>query len=203
MGRLGKIVVVCAAAIALHVAGASAAATRSEYAAQVNPICASANAQADQVFKRLARKVRKLDRAQGKKGNGLGLLGRIGKLFAQADRRTEQIYDAELAQIAPIAPAPGDEAVVASWLGNRAQLLTLVKRISRLNEKIQRLFSGIPDQKGFAHLKRLERRSKRLAKEYARLDDIDLELGTQLGVSYCVTGATATFITVGGGSTKG
>ena len=206
MRRLGQVIPVCAAVLALAAPNATAAATRSEYAAQVNPICADANTQVEQVYAQLTRKLRKLDQADNKKGNGLGLIRRFDKLFAQTSRRVEGIYAAELTQIAPIAPAPGDEALVASWFGNRTALRGAVKRLNRVSEEQSRLFitTDIFDPKTVKREKRLQRKSSRLLKQYTRLAEVDLELGTQLGVNYCVTGATGTItITTVGGSTKG
>src|SRR3954447_15593057 len=81
-------------------ASSQAASSRAEYVAQADPICAAANSSIAKLNKKFIRfHKRGRYRAAGT------ALGKTGTLLS-----------ASLAQVRAIAPPPGDEATVASWL---------------------------------------------------------------------------------------
>jgi hypothetical protein len=82
-------------------ASSHAAATRAEYVAQADPICAAANADIAKLNKKFFRLHKK-----GRYGAAGVALGKTGPRLS-----------ASIAQVRAITPPPGDEATVTSWLG--------------------------------------------------------------------------------------
>jgi hypothetical protein len=78
-----------------------AAATRAEYVAQADPICATTNSD----IAKLNKKFLRLDK-RGRYGAAGAALGKTGTRLS-----------ASIVQVRAIAPSPGDEATVTSWLG--------------------------------------------------------------------------------------
>jgi hypothetical protein len=211
---------VLAGALVLALAAPSAFATesRTEYAAQVNPICASANAQINQVYAELEAKAKRLEKKQKKRGKRSGSsvvffeasaskskkakkhdgsLDAFDRLFYEAYERSEIIYAAALAQIGQVAPAPGDESLVSRWLSTNHLIQDLNEQATELSKRIDRLFNREFTGRTIRSFRKFEQRTKRLERKskriYAQLEiayDLDLELGTELGATYCVTGAT-------------
>jgi hypothetical protein len=107
------------------------------------------------------------------------------------------IYTAAFAQIALIPSAPGDESLVSRWLANDYLIQALTEQATELSKRIDRLFNReftgkkIGSFRNYEQkLRRLERKSNRINRQLEIAYDLDVELGTQLGVTYCVTGAT-------------
>jgi hypothetical protein len=109
---------------------ASAAATRGEYLAQIEPICRQANEQA----KRQAQKINRALKKSLKKAATQAKNDKPGLVFADVfilaviklvgpDNR---LFERTTAQIAAVPPAPGDEAVVSTWLAGRTESTELV-----------------------------------------------------------------------------
>jgi predicted nucleic acid-binding Zn-ribbon protein len=187
-------------ALAAVPATAEATTDRADYDAQVNPICAATNSQAKALYASFEQMERALDRradkAHGKKRRRLE--DRADALFSQLDDQNLAIYSAEFAQLKLVAPAPGDESLVAQWLGVQQTLFDLSAQISALEQRQARLFG-----KNFRKIhsinafKRLEKKGRRLSRQedalYEQLEQVyeqDIELGAKLGASYCVTEAT-------------
>jgi hypothetical protein len=201
--------------VALAVAAAPAYATsdRADYDAQVNPICASANAQVKQLYDQLEALLDKLpdsgsgttvitDKGKSKKQRKRSKQEReANRLFNQLPFQIKAIYDAELAQLKQVAPAAGDESLVANWLGNRQAIQDLNAQFNALEQRIERLFTREFKRRRFnlKAFERSERKQKRLEAQatalYEQLEQAenkDVEFGTQLGATYCVTQATGT-----------
>jgi hypothetical protein len=201
---------VAAAALAIAAAPASATTDRADYDAQVNSICKASNAQQEQFIDSLEQTLHRLDRRahklRGKKRQRIEQ--RIEMLFEQAPSQSLAIVSAELAQLKAVLPAQGDEALVGEWLAKRDLEVQLYVQTIQIEAQIEKIFG----KDLFAHnLKRLlkktrrqDRQLKRLQRQenslYEQLDaayKADLELGTELGATYCVTGATG-IVTVSG-----
>lgn len=196
--------------VALAIAASPALATtdRADYDAQVNPICASANTQAKQLydqFEALAKRlpnsgsgsVSSTSRKRNKKESKLQR--RVERLFSQLPFQAQAIYDTELAQLKQVASAPGDEALVSSWLANRQTMQDLNKQFNVLEARIERLFNREFKRRIIRSFDKLQRKENGLEKKadaiYQQLEPLrnnDVQLGTQLGATYCVTDATGT-----------
>jgi hypothetical protein len=166
---------------------AEATSTHAEYVAQVTPICDAANAEIDHIS---AERDRKLDLSE----KALLRIGparyfkRLTKTYEWESDRSHEITAAALARLDQVPPAPGDEALVAQWLGNRHLQQDLDTRIDHLLEK-----SSGPKK----HLSpRAKRNRKREGRELDQSLDqslialfLDVELAKKLGVLSCVRGA--------------
>jgi hypothetical protein len=106
-------------ALAITATPAFATTDRTDYASQVNSICAGASVQVEPLVDSRGRKASK---------RGLAILRR------------------ELSSVRRVAPAPGDQALVSSWLDTRDSIQHLVERDVDLARRLQRLedkfFSG-------------------------------------------------------------
>jgi hypothetical protein len=94
-------------------AAAHAAATRAEYVAQADPVCASAN-----------RDIHRLN----KRFSSLDKDGRYGAA-GQTLKRTGARLSASIAQVRSITPPPGDEQTISSWLGEVARIAANNRRM--------------------------------------------------------------------------
>jgi hypothetical protein len=135
MNRVVLAVVLSTGLIATGAVSASAASTRAEYIAQVDPICEASNQGLTRLWKRFVRadKQHKLHTA----GNALAT---IATNLVSSD-----------AKLQAIPPPPGDEARVSQWLGMFDQIahnykisasayrLGTYKRVSRLIDRSDRL----------------------------------------------------------------
>jgi hypothetical protein len=116
---------IAASSLAIGVTAAFAASTRSEYVAQVDPVCQSELAQERAVTRPATKKVQRIET------RGLDLdkeLKLVGPIIARGYNRLAAIQRDADSMIASIPPAPGDEAVVSSWLGQRAAFTDLFQR---------------------------------------------------------------------------
>jgi hypothetical protein len=171
---------------------ASATTDRANYAAQVNPICASANAQHEAAYEAFLAKAKRQARKQkGRRGNSSAPFN-----FASLIRQGERIDGATQSALEAIPAAPGDEGIVATWLRVRRDRLNLDMKANKLTIQMDRMFNQLGKGSPRAFTK-FERRMRRIDRQYSRLlrqgetlSDQNLELGTQLGATYCVTGAT-------------
>lgn len=100
MARVASIAALMAVALLAFPALSSAAATRAEYAAQADPICAAANKDISQLNKRAEGKARK------------GKFGAAGKLVKKTGRRLA----GSIEQVRAIVPPAGDEQLITDWL---------------------------------------------------------------------------------------
>jgi hypothetical protein len=127
MRRLATTLTLACLAAAVVAAPAQGAATRTEYVAQVDPICKAA---APQVKKSLGSmklpspaKIEKLDPKTG--------LKRISRSFGKTLGRTNKVLTAMTTRIAAVPAAPGDEAIVADWIFNQRSATDLLGRAAR------------------------------------------------------------------------
>ena len=187
---------VAVALLALAVACSTALATTdpADYAAQVNPICAAANSQdqrlsdaAEREFSRIHRELRKAgDRKRQK------LLARDRKLSAALPRQHLQIRYRELDRLRAVAAAPGDEGVVAGWLGARKAVLDLSGQVDRLDRRIDRLHKRFLTRdlellnELDLKIRTLDRKIAKISNKLIQAEDTELDLGTQLGATDCV-----------------
>jgi hypothetical protein len=206
--------VIAGLTLAIIAAPASATTDRADYAAQVNSICRAQNTQLDQLFSDLKQKLRKS--RGGKRKSSRNSNRAYAKYQRLVDRFYDELFrienDAET-QIEQVAAAPGDESTVSTWTGNRRLSLTLSQQAYELSERffgqLQKKFSRIHSLRG---IKRFEKKRKRIESRingmYAQIEaanNVDLELGTALGATYCVTSASGggvVIITGGSGTAK-
>jgi hypothetical protein len=129
----------------LTAARASATTDRADYAAQVNSICAGTNARVEPLVDSRAR---------------------------NATKRSLKILRGELGALGRVVPAPGDEALVSSWLAARRSIQDLVERDVALTRSLQRLekkfFNG--RQHPTRRLKGLFRRTGRMGHTINRIE---------------------------------
>jgi hypothetical protein len=201
---------VAVTALAIVAAPASATTDRADYDAQVNSICKASNTQQEQFVDSLEQTLHRLDRRshklRGKKRRKIEQ--RIERLFEQAPSQSLAIVSAELAQLKAVSPAAGDETLVGEWLAKRDLEVQLYLQSIQIEAQIDKVF-----EKDFvAHsykqllkktrrqdrlLKRLQRQENSLYEQLEAANKADLELGTELGATYCVTGATGTVSVIG------
>jgi hypothetical protein len=169
--------------MALLTPSAHGAATRAEYAAQVNPICVASDAQVKAATRAYDKKLR----AQLKKGK-LNL-----KQYERVARGTITIEKSTLAQIAAIAAAPGDENLVAEFVRNRSSALTVYGQTVSVFVKLLRLdpslIGGKPAKlppKQVGKLVKLLGQFVTLTDRFERLLETDYLVGTELGLTACV-----------------
>ena len=184
-------------ALAITATPAFATSDRADYDAQVNPICQSANAQEKQLYESFEQT---LNRLQGKRVRGkkaAKIEKRIERLFVQLPDQSQAILDTEFAQLKNVPPAPGDESLVSDWLAVRQSVADLVRQLNAIEKRIEKLEDFEPKRFSIRKFKRqgrradrLERKANQLYEQIEALGDRDLELGTRLGATYCVTGAT-------------
>jgi hypothetical protein len=168
--RLGAVVLAAALVGVVAAPSASATADRAEYVAQVNPICTATNAQ-------LEKKGNKAF-----KGSPNNPIAALVKLLGYGNK----VVGREIARIAAVPAAPGDETLVASWVQS-------LRNAKRQGEKIVPVFKQIfrslkhLDKTGPKQFARLEKRLKRVSNAAVRAYNSSDSLGTQLGLTECVS----------------
>jgi hypothetical protein len=189
-----------AAAFMLGASSAWATTDRDDYDAQVNPICASANIQSEQLGQAIqqtyARLKRKASKVHGRKRDKLER--RLDALFFDYSDQNVAVYLGEIARLRQVSPAPGDEALVSDWLSARQSTLDLTSQENALSRREDRLFT-----RTFEHTKslrqfikaqkRLSILDRQIAVLQSQLEPIyrqNVELGAKLGAAYCVSEAT-------------
>jgi hypothetical protein len=197
--RSRKPVALVIALVALAIAPPTvrAATNRAEYAAQVNPICVSANARADELSRQTSQELKRLDRKL-KRATGSQrrrLLARRENLSLSLPGRRLKIFSAELGQLRSVPAAPGDEVLVSSWLDTRQMILDLSAQINRIDRRVAHLLERFTTR-SIRELNRLERKIRVLDKRAGQLNNrlISLEsqdddLGTELGATSCTVEA--------------
>jgi hypothetical protein len=159
---------IIAIALATTAIPAFATTDRADYASQVDPICVRASAHLEPLLDRRAPK---------------------------ATKRALAILRRELASLRRVAAAPGDQALVSSWLATRKSIRDLVKRDVGLARRLQRLedkfFSGKADStrrlKPF--IQRIGRMGRTINKIEGRVNtaaDTDESLAFTLGAIDCI-----------------
>jgi hypothetical protein len=100
-------------ALAINPAVAPAASTRAEYVAQVDPICHAADLKSKRLTRKhhLPRVIELGDLRSGDRDDQL-IVARQLALGAH------KVVGPFIAAISPIPPPPGDEAVIAKWIGD-------------------------------------------------------------------------------------
>ena len=193
-----KLAALTAATVALAALPSVALATtdRNDYADQVNPICASANAQDQQLTaraeERFAQLHRELRRAHGQRREKL--LAQDRKLTAALPDRHLAIHYDELRRLRTVAAAPGDGLLVTSWLDARKTGLDLTHQLNKLDRRSERLLKATAHTIDIGTLNILDRKIKRLDKRANRLENrvisaesTDFDLGAELGANDCIT----------------
>jgi hypothetical protein len=167
MRRLGVLLVVTAAAALVAAPGASAAATRAEYVAQVNPICKQANTQSGKVF---SRAIKGQNPDQIKPGVLTKALKRVNRITRKTTNR-----------IAGVPAAPGDEALVAEWVASR-------RHSQRLSDQLLAVDQDLTTAERQHNRKLIGRVFKRVIRIIDRLIPAlkrETGLATQLGLTQC------------------
>jgi hypothetical protein len=116
-------------ALAISASVAHAASTRAEYVAQVDPICQTELAQEKAVIRPATKQVKHLEDQGFDPDKPSKPIGRV--VARSYDRLAAVQRDAD-GQIAAVVSAPGDEAVVTSWLQQRATFTQLFQRAGQL-----------------------------------------------------------------------
>ena len=182
-------------ALALLPSTALATTDRTDYAAQVNPICVSASARDQQLSvqaeERFAQLHRELRRARGQRREKL--LARDRKLSAVLPNRHLGIRYDELRSLRSVAAAPGDEIAVSSWLDARKSSLDLNRRLNQIDQKAERLFKltaktiSIDVLDGINRkIRKLDKRANRVENQVIAAESTDFDLATELGATECV-----------------
>jgi hypothetical protein len=131
--RSRKVAQVASAGLALlflifGVAKADAAASRAEYIAQADPICESGLVRENAAL----AKYRKEQAALIKKGRkGAPILPAQLRSTARYFNRFSRIEGKVTQGLSPLVAAPGDEALIATWIGKRRQVVDLTHRATR------------------------------------------------------------------------
>jgi hypothetical protein len=115
---------IAATALAIAAASASAATTRTEFVAQVDPICQNGQAQEAAAVQPFLRAVKREKKHRGRKASRK--LKAALRTYFQQYAAIEQAVNA---QIATVAPAPDDVSLVQVWLRARGELLDLETRL--------------------------------------------------------------------------
>jgi hypothetical protein len=186
--------------IALAIAASPAFATtdRVDYSDKANPICASSNAQVEQLYESTEAEIDRLDSLRPKsRKKARRLRDRSEQLYDGLPFQIVAVYQAELDQLKSIAPPPGYEGTVASWLANRQQIVTLYQQYLQIEQKRDGFFGNFRKRPSRQTIKRrlkrlnnLERQSTQIEEQLLTDSKVDLELGSRMGAAYCVTGAT-------------
>lgn len=164
MRRVVPSVVVAVALLAVAAPSASAAPTRAEYAVEVNIICSETNADIERVSRKISRK----------KG--------IGQIVRLSDR-VNDLLEAELGRLVLVPPAPGDEALVASWLESERHLLELGTEGNKLLKKFFKFLKSPGANR--KKLGEYGRKLKRSSNEIQEAAEVTAGLAGQLGATEC------------------
>lgn len=112
---------IAAIALAIGATSASAASTRAEWVAQVDPICQNGQAQEAVVIQPLRRATKSASRHRDSRK----LRRRLSRTFRRYYQQRAAIESAVNVQIAAVPPAPDDVSLVQVWLRARGELLDL------------------------------------------------------------------------------
>jgi hypothetical protein len=125
--RPSRLVLLSICCVLVIPAVAHAAATRAEYVAQADPVCASA----DRDIHRLNKHFSRLDRD--------GRYGAAGRTL----KRTGTRLSASIAQVRSITPPPGDVQTISSWLEEVARIAGNNRRMgtAEAQQRFRRVFA--------------------------------------------------------------
>jgi hypothetical protein len=180
--------------IALTAAAPPAYATtsRDDYGVAVSAICSAANPQLEQLGAAFDQTKSGLLRHKVSDRKFSKLNRRVERLEIRMRVQYSAIFHSELDQLRQVAPAPGDEALVADWIATRESLLGIWDQNTGITKRILRL--NQLSAKGRISLRALIRASNQINKQAMRLFDQyitlggkDYDLGTQLGATPCVS----------------
>jgi hypothetical protein len=100
---------------------------------------------------------------------------------------------AELAALRSVPAAPGDEALVSSWLDARERTLDLNRQLRQLDRQVNKLVKRTRSTLRIDTLIRIDRKVKKLDRradgvedKLISAEDVDDDLGSQLGATDCV-----------------
>lgn len=143
---------------------AQATATRADYVAQAEPVCQSHLNKLKPFAKKVAKRINRLFKHAPKRAKprtkkqtrkDLRRLASFFGLTARIELKTATVIRETNASLATLVPAPGDEAVVASWLDSRrvdaTNLATFGKAIKSFARRIKKgklFFKGGPAAPG-------------------------------------------------------
>ncbi len=193
-GRAITLLLACALAGLATAPSAGAAATRAEYAAQANAICAGYEDQQRELLRKLGRAPKFDASAEAQR--------RYLKRLTKSAGKLQKLDAMTAADLSTIPPAPGDETLAAEWLASLRRAIDLVKPAVRLSRLVYRLGidyrtayegseEGDSTTKEDRILKRLRRASGRLSRAFARVEEAVLRsdaLANQIGAIECVGG---------------
>jgi hypothetical protein len=121
--------------LAIAATSASAATTRAEFVAQVDPICQNGQAQEAVAL----QPVKRATKRASKHRDSRKLRRRLSRAFGLYYEQRAAIERAVNAQIAAVPPAPDDVSLVQVWLRARGELLDLESQV---------LTGGVKPRKG-------------------------------------------------------
>jgi hypothetical protein len=186
--------------ITLAIAASPALATtdRVDYSDHANPICASSNAQYEQLYESFEQEEERLYDARTKnRKQARRIQRRLEQLDDGFPFKILAIYQSELNQLKAIAPPPGYEGTVANWLANRQQIVTLYQQYVQIEQQEERGSLNFHKRPSRKAIKRRQKRRENLERMSVQIEEqlltdakINLELGSRMGAAYCVTGAT-------------
>jgi hypothetical protein len=116
--------------LAITLPTASAAATRAEYVAQVDPICAAAQAQERAAAQQLKRKLRKLARHPNTRKARRRAIKHELRAIARFYGYVAAVEQSVNAQVATIPPAVEDTSLITLWLRVRAEQVVATQRLA-------------------------------------------------------------------------
>jgi hypothetical protein len=198
---------ICAMALSAAAEPAGAAATRAEYAAEVNAICVAANQDLKERLGNISGRPsgNKADEDLSK-GERRRQLNRLGRSFTRLLLRVTRAGGRTITAVAAVTAAPGDEALVSQWVASLQRAQRLSKRSNRVTVRFLKSLieffltledvlvtgDGSPAQKPTKADRRKAHRFVRIANALDRqtsklLDEISLssELALQLGATRC------------------
>jgi hypothetical protein len=135
--------------LALSATHADAAATRAEYAAQVEPICQSGAQPAAKALlalgKATVKKVGSVGELDDLAGHPNRLFSILAGPYSKWMGRVNAVYRRETNSIAAVAPPPGDEATIAMWVQQRMLVSRFAARGQRSvrHKKVKRFVHSL------------------------------------------------------------
>jgi hypothetical protein len=134
-------VAIAVIALAITAGPATAATTRAEYVAQVDPVCQAAQAQEEAAALPVSKKLKRLHKQERMKKASRKARGRAAKremrLLAGFYDYVVAVEHGVNAQIATIPPAIEDTSLVQVWLRARGEALVVTQRLFRALAKGQ------------------------------------------------------------------
>jgi hypothetical protein len=170
-------------ALAITATAASAATTRAEWVAQVDPICQNGQAQEAVAGQPLIRAAKRANKNHGSKGKKSAK--KLVRIFIRYFQQYAAIEHSVNDRIATIPPAPDDVSLVQVWLRARNELLDIQNQFFTQTLHLKGL-------KGFNEF-------FELVIQLAGREQETVDLVRDFGFQYCSTGQSA--FAIGGGGT--